>query len=97
MHQSPRFYFKVVVVRLLIVLLVGLSGVTLAIAEPQPSAPQTSQAPYVAQYEGRITVRADRTATDIFTQRLRIQKRSAIQTVSQQQLSFIEEIGRAHV
>src|SRR5262249_17711470 len=70
---------------------VSLSWLTLAVAETQQSAPaQTSQAPYIAQYEGHITVRADRTATDIFTQRLKIQKRSAIQTVSQQQLSFVE-------
>src|SRR5262249_17212737 len=82
---------EAIVVRSLMALLVDLAGLTIAVAQPQQSVPaQTSQAPYVAQYEGRITVRADRTATDIFTQRLRIQKRSAIQTVSQQQLSFIE-------
>src|SRR5262249_22147686 len=67
---------EAIVVRSLMALLVDLAGLTIAVAQPQQSVPaQTSQAPYVAQYEGRITVRADRTATDIFTQRLRIQKR----------------------
>lgn len=37
-----------------------------------------------------MTVRADRTATDIFTKRFKIQTPSAIQTVGQQQLSFVE-------
>jgi hypothetical protein len=68
MCQNPEFYFKIIVVRLPMVVLGVLAGFTLAIAQPQPSGPaqtsQNSQAPYVAQYEGRITVRADGTATE---------------------------------
>jgi hypothetical protein len=94
MRQNPEFYFKIMVVRLPMALLGGLVVFTLAIAQPQQNGSaqtsQNSQAPYVAQYQSRITVRTDGTATEISTQRLKIQKRSAIQAVSQQQLSFVE-------
>ncbi len=49
-----------------------------------------AQTPYALQYEGRVTVRTDRTATDVFTQRLKILTPSAIATVSQQQFTFVE-------
>ena len=87
MRQNPEFYFKIMVVRLPMALLGGLAAFTLAIAQPQQSGSaqtfQNSQAPYVAQYEGRITVRTDGTATEISTQRLKIQRPSAL---SQQSL-----------
>jgi hypothetical protein len=42
------------------------------------------------QYDGRVTVRADRTSTDTFTHRIKILTPGAIATVSQQQLTFVE-------
>jgi hypothetical protein len=65
-----------------------LPGPTLAQAPQAP--PPSAQAPYAVQYDGHVTVRADRTATDLFTHRITIRAPSAIATVSQQQLSFFE-------
>jgi hypothetical protein len=56
----------------------------------KPAVAQSVQAPYALQYESRVTVRMDRTATDVFTQRLKILTPSAIATVGQQQLTFVE-------
>jgi hypothetical protein len=42
------------------------------------------------QYDARVTVRADRTATDTFTHRIKILTPAAIATVRQQQLTFVE-------
>jgi hypothetical protein len=69
-------------------------GIRLAMAQSVQSAPTQAapsvQAPYAIQYDGRVTVRPDRTATDVFTQRLKILTPSAIATVGQQQLTFVE-------
>jgi len=56
----------------------------------QSQAAQSVQAPYALQYESHVTVRTDRTATDVFTERLKLLLPSAIATVSQQQLTFVE-------
>ena len=53
-------------------------------------AAQSSQAPYTLQFEARLIVRADRTATDVFTQRLKILTPSVIAAAGQQQLTFVE-------
>ena len=47
-------------------------------AAPPQAAPAAAQTPYSATYEGHITVRADRTATDVFTKRFKILAPSAI-------------------
>jgi transglutaminase-like putative cysteine protease len=65
-----------------------LPGPTLAQAPQNPS--QSAQASYAVQYDGHVTVRADRTATDSFTHRITIRAPSAIATVSQQQFTFFE-------
>ncbi len=59
-------------------------------AAPQASAPQATQVSYSAVYEGHITVRSDRTATDLFTRRLKILTPSAISLVSEQSEMFVE-------
>jgi Domain of Unknown Function with PDB structure (DUF3857)/Transglutaminase-like superfamily len=86
--------FKVLIAALATAILVGALGIRLAVAQSEQTAPiqaaQSVQAPYDIQYEGRVTVRADRTATDVFTKRLKILTASAIATVSQQQLLFVE-------
>jgi len=56
-------------------------------ARPAPLA----QAAYALQYDGHLVVRPDRTAVDTFTRRITILAPSAIQTVSQQQLAFVED------
>jgi hypothetical protein len=48
------------------------------------------QPPFATAYEGHLTVRADRTATEVSTKRIKILTPSVIQTLSQQQLQFIE-------
>src|SRR5215471_1907865 len=61
--------------------------------ENSQSAPANSfgaQAPYTTQYDGRLTIRADRTATMVVTKRLKVLIPAAIQALSQQQLLFIE-------
>src|SRR2546425_996548 len=85
-------HFKVIIAVLPIALLVGPLGTTLAIAQPRQNGPtsQNARAPYAAQYEGRITVRANHTATEVFTKRFKILTPSAIQLVGQQQLLFME-------
>jgi hypothetical protein len=86
--------FKVFIAALATAIVVGPLGIRLAMAQSEQTAPiqaaQSVQAPYDIQYEGRVTVRADRTATDVFTKRLKILTPSAVATVSQQQLLFVE-------
>jgi hypothetical protein len=45
----------------------------------------------VRQYESHLTVRADHTATNVFTQRFKILSQSAIASVGQK-LAFIEGV-----
>jgi hypothetical protein len=49
-----------------------------------------AQPPFSIEYESHLTVREDRTGTEIGTKRIKILTPSAIQTLSQQQLQFIE-------
>jgi hypothetical protein len=89
-------HFEVLIAALATAVLAAPLGNRLAVAQTGLNAPSQAaqslevQAPYALQYEGRVTVRADRTATDFFTQRLKILTPSAIATVSQQQLTFVE-------
>jgi Domain of Unknown Function with PDB structure (DUF3857)/Transglutaminase-like superfamily len=48
------------------------------------------QPPFSIQYEGHITVRADRTSTELSTKRIKILTSGAVQSLSQQQLQFVE-------
>src|SRR5262249_42517520 len=57
-----------------------------ASAEPAPAA----RMPYAVSYEGHLSVRSDRTATELFTKRIKILAAASIQSLSQQQLLFIE-------
>ena len=58
--------------------------------ETSPPAPVAAQAPFSVAYVTHLTVRQDRTATEISTKRIKILTPSAVQTLSQQQLQFIE-------
>jgi hypothetical protein len=49
-----------------------------------------AQAPVAVDFERHLSIRADLTATDVVTRRLKILVPAAIQPVSQQQLPFIE-------
>ena len=87
-------YSEVLVAALATVILAGPFGNRLALAQSEQGAPtqaaQSVLAPYALKYEGRVTIRADRTATDVFTQRFKILTPSAIAAVSQQQIRFVE-------
>src|SRR5262249_40981168 len=52
--------------------------------------PQETVAPYAVQYEGQIIVKPDRTATEIFTRRVKILAPSALQAAGQQQIFYVE-------
>ena len=68
---------------------------------PQPTVPRTpanplalsdtgAQPPFATEYESHLTVRADRTGTEVSTKRIKIMTPGAVQALSQQQLQFIE-------
>jgi hypothetical protein len=59
-------------------------------ANPIELAGVGAQPPFAIQYESHLTVREDRTGSEIGTKRIKILTPSAIQTLSQQQLQFIE-------
>ncbi len=74
-------------------LLAALQGAGQALAQAQDVAPPPAAAPatsYAVAYDGHLTVRADRTATGVFTKRYKILAPAAIQAISQQQLWFAE-------
>ena len=89
-------HFEVSIALLATAILAGPLGNRLAMAQSERNAPSQAaqsvdaQMPYAVQYEGRLTVRTDYTATDVFTERFKILTPSAIATQSQQQLSFVE-------
>ena len=61
-------------------------------AAPTATAPRaaTPQLPYTLTYTSHLTVRADRTATDLFTRRLKILTPFALGLLSQQSATFVE-------
>jgi hypothetical protein len=78
-------------------LALGVTGILLpfpALAQaPQnpPARPaQSAQPSYAIQFERHITVRPNRTATDLFTRRITILAASAIANLSPQQFAFFE-------
>jgi hypothetical protein len=84
-------HFKLLIAALATAILAGPFGDRLALAQSAQSAPtQPAQPPFALQYEGHITIRADRTATEVLTHRMKILTPSAIAAVSQQQLRFVE-------
>ena len=89
-----KSYFKILIAVSATCVLVGPLAIGPAMAQapqnPSAQAVQSAQAPYAVQYDARVTVRADRTATDTFTHRIKILTPAAIATVSQQQLTFVE-------
>ena len=62
-------------------------GLTAA-AQDEPA----DEPPFAQQYESHVTVNADHTATEVFTEKIKVLTQSAIETVSEQQLIFIEGI-----
>jgi len=66
----------------------GPVGIGLSIAAAQDA--PVNEAPYAQQYESHLSVRADHTTTNVFTQRFKILTQSAIASVSQQKLTFVE-------
>src|SRR5215470_11400614 len=83
----------------------GLAALALMAIAPRPEAQiitaqleptdarqgvQERAAPYTVQYEKHVTVRGDRTATETFTRQVKILVPSAVQSVSQQQMFFVE-------
>src|SRR5262249_47744418 len=90
-NLEATMHFKVLAAALATTILSCPLGKGLAIAQTaQNTATQAVQTPFALQYEGQVTVWADRTATDVFTHRFKILAPSAIAAVSQQQLTFVE-------
>src|ERR1700680_3252811 len=91
---------KVLTAVLPVAILAGQIGAGHALADQSPVAPaqaapqaaptQTAQMPYAGTYQGHVTVRADRTAIDVFSKRFKILTASAINLVSQQHETFVE-------
>jgi hypothetical protein len=97
---------KVLTAMLPVAILAGPLGAGCAAAEPNrtvpvqtaavPAAPaqavtaQADQMPYTIAYQGHVSLRADRTAVDLFTKRFKILAPSAISLVSQQHETFVE-------
>src|SRR5262252_2233470 len=61
----------------------------LALAQA-PTQGVVNEAPYAQQYESHLTVRADHSSTSVVIQQFKILTQSAIASVSQQKLSFVE-------
>jgi transglutaminase-like putative cysteine protease len=60
-------------------------------ASAPAQAPAGNEAPYAHELEGRQTIRANHTAEFLVTQRFKILSQSAIATVSQQKLTFVDD------
>jgi hypothetical protein len=83
--------------RLAVLVVFALALGTAPMAQPLPSAPADAErhvpapsASYSLSYQSHLTVRADLTATNLATKRLKILAPAAIQPLSQQQLLFVE-------
>jgi hypothetical protein len=107
-HQKPN-RANVLITKLLVAIVLRCFAPDPAVAQTQtqiataPVLPQAnqiaiskpgSQPPFAVQYEGHLTVREDRTGTEISTKRIKILTPSAIQLMSQQQMQFIEGMER---
>ena len=57
---------------------------------PQTASPQATQVPYTVAYQSRLTVRSDRTATELVTRRFKILTPSAINLVSEQADRYVQ-------
>src|SRR5262252_78278 len=86
--MTPRV--KLITAILPIAVALSPIGVALSIAPAPAQDALAAEAPYAQQYESRLTVRGDHTATKVFTQRFKILTQSAIASVSQQKLTFVE-------
>ncbi len=75
---------------LLAAVLLGRFTTGTAMAQPIELAGVGIQPPFTTAYEGHLTVRANRTGTEISTKRIKILTPSVVQTLSQQQLQYIE-------
>ena len=71
-----------------VVILLPLPALAQAPQNPPARPAQSAQPSYAIQFERHITVRPNRTATDLFTRRITILAASAIATLSQQQFAF---------
>ena len=68
----------------------GPVGIWLSAEPARAQDAHVDDAPYAQQYENHITVRGDHTATNVITQRFKILTQSAIASLSQQKLTFVE-------
>jgi hypothetical protein len=69
---------------------IGLVGIGSSFVQAPTQAAFVNEAPYTQEYEGHLIVRADRTVSSTFTQRFKILTPSAIASVSQQKLNFVD-------
>jgi transglutaminase-like putative cysteine protease len=85
-----NFRVRLIAVILPASLILGVGGIGLpgASARDEPA----DEAPFAQQYESHVTVNADHTATEVSTEKIKVLTQSAIETVSEQQLTFIEGI-----
>jgi transglutaminase-like putative cysteine protease len=56
----------------------------------QAQTDEATSAPYTQQYESHVTVRADHTTSEVVTRRFKVLTQSAIASVGQQKLFFVE-------
>jgi hypothetical protein len=73
----------------------SLDGKNPAPVSPQPDQSQQPVSPdgtppFTTQLKGHITVRDNRTATEVTTKRIKILSQGVIQSLSQQQVQFVE-------
>src|SRR6202034_1960140 len=56
----------------------------------QPPVSPDALPPFTMELEGHITVRDDRTASEVMTKRIKILSQGVVQSLSQQQVQFVE-------
>lgn len=74
-------------------LLVGPTTAQIGPAAPSATDPDRNSPPYTKSVDAHMTVRSDLTATTDSTTRFKILRQSAIQSVSEQSLSYVESIN----
>jgi hypothetical protein len=98
--QSHRNFVVTLSAAALLALSLG-AGQAVAQAQPRAStgaagaagaaqAVPSAEPPFSVQYDGRLAVRADRSATETVSRRIKILAQSAIARVSQQQFTYID-------